>query len=77
LIDGWKRIYIIFMEKIDLVLVDAIRSVVEAATIEEGNIITHELTKTVEPSKGFWGNNKKNGRSLLRTKLIIEITQQI
>ena len=52
-------------------------TVVEAATIEEGNIITHELTKTVEPSKGFWGNNKKNGRALLRTRLIIEITQQI
>lgn len=65
------------MEKIDLVLVDAIRSVVECVTSDEGNIITHELTKTVEPSKGFWGNNKKNGRALLRTKLIIEITQQI
>ena len=65
------------MEKIDLVLVDAIRSVTEAAIIEEGNIITHELTKTVEPSKGFWGNNKKNGRALLRTELIIRITKQI
>lgn len=75
MIDGWKYIYM--MEKIDLVLVDAIRSVTEAATIEEGNIITHELTKTVEPSKGFWGNNKKNGRALLRTELIIRITKQI
>lgn len=75
MIDGWKYIYI--MEKIDLVLVDAIRSVTAAATIEEGNIITHELTKTVEPSKGFWGNNKKNGRALLRTELIIRITKQI
>lgn len=65
------------MEKIDIVLIDAIRSVVECVSSTEGNIITHELTKAVEPSKGFWGNNKKNGRAILRTRVVIEITQQI
>lgn len=75
--NGWKHIYMNAMEKIDIVIIDAIRSVVECVSSTEGNIITHELTKAVEPSKGFWGNNKKNGRALLRTKLIIEITQQI
>lgn len=65
------------MEKIDIVLIDAIRSIVECTTAQEGNIITHELTKAIEPSKSFWGAPKKNGRAILRTTLTIEITQQI
>jgi hypothetical protein len=65
------------MGNIDIIIIDALRSITECAGQIDGNIITHELTKTVEPSKTYWGTTKKNERAILRTKLVVEITQQI